>query len=216
MKDEQVRSVSPQNNSPRMLISLKHRIALLAMPKTASTSIESVLAGECDIVAQHSPQTKHTSARKFERFLKPYLASVGANDIETACLFREPVSWLSSWYAYRTRDKIIGTPKSTSGISFDDFVSAYLSPDPPEYARVGRQSRFVCNTAGDLAIDHLFAYEKITGYVGFLENRFGRSIKLPRMNSSGPRDRDLSVETRLKLERELEKDFLIHCALMEA
>jgi hypothetical protein len=197
-----------------MLISLKHRIALLAMPKTASTSLEAVLAGSCDIVLQHAPGLKHTPLRKFERFLRPFLTSVGVGDIETACLFRDPVSWLASWYAYRSRSAISDTAKSTGGISFDRFVQAYLSPEPPEFARVGRQSRFASTADGVLAVDHLFAYEEIDTYIAFLEHRFGIPIALPRLNASGKVDRALSRRTRQLLEKALEEDFSIHRALI--
>jgi len=70
---------------------------------------------------------KHMQLRRFERFLRPYLKSVDHADVETTCLYRNPIDWLGSWYRYRQRDALIGHKNSTADKSFEDFVLSYLS-----------------------------------------------------------------------------------------
>ena len=53
-----------------------------------------------------------------------------------------------------------GKPNATHGISFDDFVLAYLKGKKPGFADVGAQSKFLETQPNGTGITHLFKYEE--------------------------------------------------------
>ena len=61
---------------------------------------------------------------------------------------------MGSWYRYRQRDQLKGHQNSTHGISFDAFLTAYMSEDRPHFARVGGQARFFKQRPDDQPLDH--------------------------------------------------------------
>lgn len=87
---------------------------------------------------------------------------------------------------------------STANVSFDEFVSAYCSENPPEFAAVGSQARFL-KPRKERGVDHLFRYEDIGKFVTFLEDRLGCEIILPRLNVSPQASLELSPATKAKL-----------------
>jgi hypothetical protein len=84
--------------------------------------------------------------------------------------------------------------KHTSAQRFHRFMGPYCSDAPPDFAAVGSQSRFLAEKRGR-GVDHLFAYEKIDGFVAFLEARLNFEITLPRLNVSPKGDLRLSPDT---------------------
>ena len=126
-----------------MMVFWQQRLAFLATPKTASTAIEAALGGLATLVILRPQELKHTDATRFERFLQPYLSEGQDRPFEVVALMREPTAWLGSWYRYRQRDGMRRPENSTKGLSFDDFVGAYLSKQRPPYADVGRQGAFL-------------------------------------------------------------------------
>ena len=193
-----------------MLISLDKNIAFLAMTKTGSTSVEASLAPLCDILFTRDPRVKHMQLRRFERFIRPYLASMGYSDIQTTCLFRDPVDWLGSWYRYRSRPALAGKDNSTANITFDAFVESYLSDQPAPFAQIGRQSQFVLNKDGDVGMDHMFRFEAMEEIETFLSKRFGQTVQFDRLNVSHKADLSLSKVLLSELEKHLALDFEIH------
>lgn len=192
-----------------MIVSLRHRLALLAMPKTGTTAVEAVLAPRCDLVFGGDPRVKHMTARKYHRFVAPLLASWTRERIETACLVREPIDWLASWYRYRRREGLRARDRRTDGIGFPAFVEAYLAEDPPEFARVGRPADFLRGRDGQPAVDHLFRYENFAGFRAFLEARFGGPLAFPALNVSPPADTALPAPLRARAEAALAEDYAI-------
>ena len=193
-----------------MLISIDKRLAYLAMPKTGTTSLQTVLGRHCEIRFGRSPRAKHMSMRVFEQFMMPYLRQIGAGDTETFCVIREPIDWLGSWYRYRSRLKQNKAPRSTKGISFEAFVEGYLAKPQPEFAKVGRPSRFVAGVSGKPAVTHMFRYENLPGVVQFLEKRFGETIQLPKVNVSPKGETMLPPALRTRLETERAEDFALY------
>lgn len=180
------------------------------MAKTGTTAIEASLDPLCDIKMSRDPRIKHMQLRKFERFVRPLLATVGAKEVETTCLFRHPEDWLGSWFRYRARPQIAGTPNSTAGLDFETFVNAYLEDKPPPFANVGRQARFVALNSGDVGIDHLFRYDNFAAYLAFLEARFSTRLHVERRNVSPDTTFDLSPSLRRRLQNVCEKDYHIY------
>lgn len=192
-----------------MMISIEHKIAFLAMTKTASTSIQQALNPHCDIVFRFNPGVKHISYRKYQRFVQPYLENLGYADIETTCVIREPIDWLFSWYKYRSRDEISKMPQSTKDISFDEFVAKYL--DAPEKEKgIGRPSRFIAMHKSDLRVDHIYKYENLPLYRDFLETRFGRSFTFEHMNASPTHNFSLAPDLTARLQEYFALEYEIY------
>lgn len=184
------------------------------MPKCASTALENALVPHVDVVISNVPAAKHTSARKYLRHLKPYFEGIAGGPMETVCLFREPVAWLESWWRYRARENIPNPAHSTRDLDFERFVQMYLDHAGPP-ANIGRQSRFVADRQGNIAVDHLFKYENLDACVEFLSGRLNVRLRLDRRNVSPRAQADPSLSPRMltRLREDLVADFRIHQSL---
>ncbi|MCT4685562.1 MAG: gamma-glutamyl kinase [Roseicyclus sp.] len=196
-----------------MLVFWKARLVVLAVPKTGTTALEAALAPHADALIRNPPEKKHVTARRYRNQLAPFLENRGNRPLELMAVIREPRDWLGSWYRYRARDQIAGTPASTAGLSFDRFVEGWLSTPEPKFARVGRQSRFVADEDGAVIVDHLFRYEALEEAVAFLQDRLGRRIDLPRRNVSPPAALSLDPALETRLRREAAADFDLWASL---
>ncbi|MEM9855068.1 MAG: gamma-glutamyl kinase [Pseudomonadota bacterium] len=193
-----------------MLVFWKEKLVLLALPKTGTSALEKALAPRADIAFLSPPDVKHMPMFRYTRFIKPLFGVIdGARKLETVALVREPVSWLGSWYRYRSRAELEGHPNSTKGQSFDDFVAAYLEESPPPFARVGSPRRFVSNGQGNVAVSHLFQYEQIDLAARFLESRLKTPLVLGRANVSPPADLALAPKLRARLEDACAEEFAL-------
>ncbi|NKX46098.1 gamma-glutamyl kinase [Roseicyclus persicicus] len=190
-----------------MLVFWKARLVLLAVPKTGTTALEAALLPHADAAILNPPDKKHVTARRWRNQLAPFFENRGTRRMETMAVIREPLDWLGSWYRYRARPEIAGSETSTAGIGFDAFVEGWLSDPEPEFARVGRPSRFVSDGDGKIIVDHLFRYEALDKAVAFLEARLSVRLDLPRRNVSpkAPLALDPALEARLR--REAAADF---------
>ena len=192
-----------------MLISLSKNLTFLAMPKTASTSIELALFPHCDIAFVNNPRVKHIRYRRYKRFIMPYIENSGFGPLETTCVFREPIDWLFSWYRYRSRDKISAKQQSTAHMNFDEFASRYIDQDPL-VADIGRSSVFVAGSDGKPAVDHIFKYNNLDSYIAFLEARFEDKLELEQLNVSPKREFNLSPQVKNHLEKFLTPEYEIY------
>ena len=194
-----------------MLVSLRHRLVLLAMPKCASTAFEAALAPQMDVVISRNPAAKHTPFRKYERFLRRYLETYTEGPLEVVSLFREPLDWLQSWWRYRSRDELADPSRSVKGWTFEQFAQAHLSGQPGP-ASVGSQARFVSARDGSLGVDRVFRYESLGACVAYLSERLETDIVLDRMNVSPPPPgpAGLQEQTRAALSVALEPEFRIY------
>jgi len=195
-----------------MMILWREKLVFLAVPKTGTTAIETILEPHAAIAFMRPPMVKHMTLGRFNRFIRPYLAASGLNDVETFALMREPVSWLGSWYRYRQRDGLKNTAKSTAHLSFDAFVTAYLSDDRPEFAEVGSQARFLSGGKSD-GISHLFRYENMQPVLEFLSEKLGQTVALPQMNVSPARALALSPDVATALHEKHAADFDLYHSL---
>ncbi len=193
-----------------MLIFLKEKLVFFATPKTASTSVEMVLADLCDIKLSKHPLAKHTPYRKYKRLLEPFVKTLTKDSPECVAAYREPVDWLGSWYRYRGRPELIGKTNSTHGISFDQFIEGYLQDSQPAFANVGSQARFVSDKNGKLGISHLFRYDRLDSLTGFFEDRLKAAIKLPQTNVSPKENLSLSPALLKELQTAYARDFEIY------
>lgn len=193
-----------------MLIFLKQKLVLFAMPKTGSSALEQALRPHADLIFAGDPRNKHMTFRKYKRFIEPYLGSIGYGDMRAMCIMREPIDWLSSWYRYRHRDGLIGKPNSTKGLSFDAFALDYMRAPPPPHAHVGRQATFLSDKNDACGIDDLFAYEEFPQAVSFLQDRLNTSLTLAKTNVSVHMKTELSAPVAARLHEFLQPEYALY------
>jgi len=177
-------------NGKNMLISVKHNFVFLCMPKCASTSSETMLLPHSDIVIVGTPPLRHTNLREYERSIKPFIVEkTGKDTLETVCLIREPVSWLYSWYRFRARAELRNPNhpahnNSTHGVSFLEFVEAYVSKNKPAFADVGCQYDMLRNEAGENGVEKVFCYNQVNVFVDYMSAKVGKKLILGSENVS--------------------------------
>jgi hypothetical protein len=177
-----------------MIVFMKEKPVILSAPKTGTTSLQAALEPHASIMFRDPPRVKHINLAKYQRQIRKLLENLSDGPFETFGIVRHPLDWMGSWYRYRQRDRLMGHQNSTHGISFDAFLSAYMSQDRPHFARVGDQARFFKPRPDDQPLDHLFQYKQLDQAVAFLENRLGRQIQLPQKNVSPKIDLPVSDE----------------------
>ena len=192
-----------------MLVFSKARLVVLSVPKTGTTAIETALAPHAALVVSDPPELKHAPVYRYNRFFRPMVEKFIAADVDIAAVIREPVSWLGSWYRYRGRDFLDGSPQSTSGLSFDDFVQGYLDEPRKGFANIGSQAKFVEPRPNGVGVSHLFRYEALDRFVDFLEDRLEQTIDLPRVNVSPAADLTLAPDTEARLRAACAEDFAL-------
>jgi len=193
-----------------MLVFSKARLVMLSVPKTGTTALESALGPMADIWVQNPPELKHAPLYRYNRFFRPMLDKFVGEDLDIVAVVREPVSWLGSWWRYRQRDALDGTPNSTAGISFDAFVEAYCRGQRPAFAEVGSQARFLEPAGNGTRATRLFRYEDQAAFIAFLEDRLSTTITLARENVSPPAPVTLSPEVAAKYRRRHAADFALY------
>ncbi|MBS0122647.1 gamma-glutamyl kinase [Thetidibacter halocola] len=190
-----------------MMIFWKARLVFLAVPKTGTTAYQAALGPLAAITVADPPELKHAPVYRYNRFFRPMMEKMGADDMDILAVIREPVSWLGSWYRYRQRSFLDGKAVSTRDISFDDFCRAWAGERRPAFADVGDQSKFVEARPNGVAVTHLFQYEDQARLLGFLEERLCTRIDLPRENVSPRRDLALTPETEALLHKTRAAEF---------
>ncbi|MEM6276828.1 MAG: gamma-glutamyl kinase [Pseudomonadota bacterium] len=180
----------------------------MSVPKTGTSALEAALRDRADAVFENPPELKHVPMFRYNRFLKPLFGVLDADRrFETMAIIREPVSWLGSWYRYRSRPELNGRPNSTEGMEFNAFVRAYLSDPRPPFANVGSPRKFVSNGQGKVAVKHLFQYEELEFARAFLEERLGTSIELTHKNVSPAGSLELESGTESALRSRCADEF---------
>jgi len=202
-----------------MLCFVSKRLTVLATPKTASTSIEAALLPHADVIIRGPTTMKHMRYQTYRMTMETMLRRRAGGHLTTCALMREPVSWLGSWYRYRQRDRLCGSPSSTREISFDEFVAGYLQDPQPAHARIGRQSRFLTDARNGRRVDRIWRYDDIADFVAFLEERLSLTLVLPQLNLSragvgvGVGQPELSSGMRQQLRDALAEDFALYESL---
>lgn len=192
-----------------MLVFWPQRLVFLAVPKTGTTAWSHALAPMASMVVRDPPELKHAPLYRYNRFFRPMFEKMGVEKMELLAVVREPVSWLGSWYRFRQRPFLVGKPQSTRGLTFDEFVSDYLSTDPPEHARIGSQAKFLEPRPNGVSADHLFPYENPAPLLSFFSGKLDKQIDLPNVNASSAGALSLTAQTRARLEKEKETDFAL-------
>lgn len=190
-----------------MLVFYKERLVFLSVPKTGTTAYQTALRDRADIVISDPPELKHAPVYRYNRFFRPMFDKVCHAEMETLAMMREPISWLGSWYRYRRRPFMKGKPNATHDVSFDEFVAAYLKGDPPGFAQVGSQAKFLEPRPNGTSVTHLFRYEAPEKLDSFLEDRLRMKIVTARENVSPEMPLQLSPEIEARLRRKCAEEF---------
>jgi hypothetical protein len=199
-----------------MLVFWDQRLVFLATPKAGSTAVEVALESLAALAVQRPTALKHTNLRDYHRFVRPYLEAVAGDRFTTVALMRAPLDWLGSWYRFGQKDDLPDARASTLGLSFDDFVQGWCAARPPLHADVGTQSAFLQPADDGAGLDALFRYEEIGAFVGFLEDRLGCEVLLPRVNVSPVADMALSDTTLQAFQTAAAADLALYDSLTAA
>ena len=159
--------------------------------KCASNSIEQMLKPYSEISLVGLQTVRHTNFSDYDRYIKPYLkVRAQVDNLETICVVREPLSWLNSWYRFRSRSTLRNPDhpnhhKSTFGMEFSEFIMAYMSPEPPAFVKdLGSQFDFVEDSMGEVGVDTIFVYEDLDSLVNYMSHRVDGKLKLKNINVS--------------------------------
>lgn len=196
-----------------MLVFYKERLAFLSVPKTGTTAYETALAPRADLVISEPPMLKHAPVYRYNRFIRPMFLRVCNAEMELMAVMREPISWLGSWYRYRQRPFMAGKPNSTQGVSFDDFVLAYMKGKKPGFADVGSQANFMKGQPNGTEITHYFRYEEQPRLQAFLKDRLDVDLSLTRENVSPQMTLHLSPEVEERLRRKCAEEFDLYASI---
>jgi len=188
----------------------------LAPTKTGSTSIETAFLRHSQMILLKPPAIKHTDYAGFQRFLQPFLNSRGfpRESYEVVCAFREPIDWLSSWWRYRSRQKLANptNPRHcnyTGDVSFEQFARAYMEGSE-QFAQVGRLSSFVRPCLGEAEVDRIFRYDRLDLLIDFLCEKVGKEVEVGSANTSPKRSFSLSEECEIELRGYLAPEYRIY------
>jgi hypothetical protein len=166
-----------------VLVLKKARLVFLANPKTATQALRAMLAPHARATPENTGD-KHINASIYARRWAARITKRIGAEPETFAVMREPVEHLGSWYRYRQRDALKGHANSTHGISFEDFVRARLQDDPPAFARIGRQDRFMGFLNAGPPVRYIFDYARLDLLILFLSERLETDLVLPTRNVS--------------------------------
>lgn len=194
-----------------MMLSTKAKTAFLAMPRNASTSIEAALLPFADIAFKGLPRFKHLNLAMYNLRLRPFLNANNYDDVKTVALFREPLCWLKSWYKYRSDPGIKLKRNSTAGLSFNEFIEAYLMEERPDFAKIGQQSNFVLDKNSNIGVDFIFKFDHLAEFNSFMSERFATQFHFQLANASIDRD----IETSPSLISELKTKFALDYEIYE-
>ena len=199
-----------------MLLAPGKGFVFLATTKSGSTSIETAFMTHSQMILRSPPAIKHTTYAGFQRFLQPFLNSKGfpRESYEVVCVFREPIDWLSSWWRYRSREKLANPtdPKHrnyTGDVSFEQFARAYMEGSE-HFAQVGRPSRFVQSRSGQAEMDRIFRYDRLDLLVDFLCEKVGEEVEVGSVNTSPERSFSLSEECEIELREFFAPEYRIY------
>jgi hypothetical protein len=193
-----------------VLVFVKERLVFLSVPKTGTTAYQAALSERADMVVRDPPLLKHAPVYRYNRFFRPMFEKACGVELELMAVMREPVSWLGSWYRYRRRPFMADKPNNTFGVSFDDFLRAYMKGDRPGFADVGSQFNFMKSHPNGTGISHYFRYEDQPRLQAFLQERLDVSLKLERQNVSPSMDIALSPDVEKRFRRKCADEFALY------
>jgi hypothetical protein len=197
-----------------MLIFWEQRLTFLATPKTGSTAIEVALEPLASAALQRPATLKHLNALQYRTHFAPLLQAQTGDTFATIAMIREPLGWLRSWYRFFLRDELDEYAMSLRSRGFEAFARDYINRHPA-LKMIEAQSEFLTDSTGTTIVDRIFCYEKIDGFVHYLEDALNCVITLPRINVPPAVETELSVQAEAELREAMARDFALYDQVVE-
>ena len=199
-----------------MLVLGEQRLVYLANPKTATQAIRAMLGPHAGATPVEVAD-RHINVNTYLKKWAARLTGTLGGTVETFAVVRDPVARLGSWFRYRQRDQMEGRENSTKGLSFEAFIEARLMGDPPPFARIGRQDRFVGYDGARILVDHVFDYARLPLLVRFVSDRVGDTLSLGQRNVSPQVEAklDLSPALLARLKAAHAEEFALYARVAE-
>jgi len=167
-----------------MLLSLTKKFVFIANLKTASTSIERVLAVHCELRLTQSNHGKHQSFVEFAERFKWMLSLVNVEDLFVFGVMRDPVDYVLSLYNSHKREQFKENPRLYTGdMDFARFIAQWVPRNADQLKN--QYLRFV-SAEGRLITNLLISYDKLEAGLEMVAEKIGAPelSKLPRANAS--------------------------------
>lgn len=190
----------------KMIISEKYKFIFIAVPKTATTSIENALSKYGTTIIDRTVDGKHKTAKE----IREELGEEVWNQYFKFSFVRNPLSWTASWYNFRRRESLKDKDNPnhknyTGNMTFEEFVKS----DDWVVAGDG-QSHWVTDEEGEIIVDFIGRFEDLQNDFDEVCSRIGIPIlKLPSRNLSRNSKADCSYTDELRdiVKTRLSKDF---------
>ena len=181
------------------LIFPDHKLAYIAVPKTATVSVEKAFGGYAHGYSKDAPlEVLHMNLQQVtERY----------GEMTTVAVVRDPFEWLSSFHRYMGGPHYRGTPWDMSHMTFERFAQKYMKGQIlwPEPFR--RQSDYVTNRKTGAVVDRLYSYSGIQDLVTYLGSALSIEAQLGVHNKSPEGPSVLSDKTAASLRDYMDEDF---------
>lgn len=167
-----------------MLLSLTKKFVFIANLKTASTSIERVLAMHSELRLTQSNHGKHQSFVEFAERFKWMLSLSNIDELFVFGVIRDPVDYVLSLYNSHRRDQFKENPRLYTGeMDFARFIAQWVPRNADQLKN--QYLRFV-GTEGRLVTNLLISYDKLDAGLEVVAKKIGVPdlTKLPRANAS--------------------------------
>ncbi len=202
-----------------MNLSTMHNFAFICVPKTGSTSVGNILAEHSSINYDWKPSLKHMGAQVFHDHVMLFHKSLFPETaIESFCIMREPVDWVTSWYKYRSRKELLSFTNNPrlkhrptlycGDLTIESFIEEVVKEgQKAPFAKILTQSRYIRLDNGEVGMDKVFRYENgMEPVEEYISNKMGREIQIPKLNVSPHRNTDISLELIERLKDKFKAD----------
>lgn len=154
-----------------MLFSFEKKFVFIANLKTASTSIEELLAPYSDISFRRTSCGKHMSALHASEIINKYAKSIHYEDCFSFGVMRDPLSYALSIYNSHSKVAFYDKPFYTGGLSFDDFLNEWVI-ERKSWQMKPQMHRFV-NANGEPIVDYIISYESLDRGLSYVLEKIG-------------------------------------------
>jgi hypothetical protein len=199
-----------------MLIGLRHRFIFVATLKTASTSIEAVLAPYAELRFAESMFGKHMTVQDL---IKNMGWIFGERPLEEFFIFgvmRDPVDFMLSLYNSHRSERFANLPHVyAGGMSFSNFLTNWVPRNAPQ--AMPQHLRFM-DPQGRIGANYIMTLDRLNDGMAHVIDRLGlrRVKRLRRLNHSEPglTRSDLDHQQVCAIERHFNSDYAFiarHC-----
>jgi hypothetical protein len=191
-----------------MLLSLTKKFLFIANLKTASTSIEKVLAPYAELRLEQSRLGKHQSYADFAERFKWLVGLVDINELFIFGVIRDPVDYVLSIYNSHKNEQFKNNARLYTGdMDFAQFISIWA---PKNADQIRPQITRFTSTDGRIAANLLISFHKLKPGLELVAKKLGTPelLNLPRMNESPPgvTRKDLTPEQIAWIEGRMQRD----------